>query len=316
MRACLKLSFLFALLICLLPGLPSGPVARAQAATLDHALREEVWHLPVRARDIKGREIAGDIPVTVFRPQGDGPFPLVVISHGRAGSRDGRARPARQRFESAASYFVRKGFAVAVPTRLGYGETITAGDPEDRGAGCSNNDYSALVEASGAQVQAVVARMRQEAWADPQRLLLVGQSVGGIATISATSRGIAGLVAAVNFAGGSGGSPERHPGKPCAPQNMDREIARLARSANAPMLWLYTENDQYFDPATTRAWHATYQANGGRAEYRLLPPFSDDGHKLFAQGNAVWQPILDVWLAESGLGPSSHSSHSTPSRGP
>jgi len=172
---------------------------------LHRDINEHIITLHVGAKDFKGVVTGGDIPVTTFRPEGDGPFPLVVISHGRTGSK--RAEIGRARFEAAARYFVRKGFAVAVPTRLGYSGTAALGDPENDGA-CRAARYDAALQAASQQIVATVARMQQERWVDKNRVLLVGQSVGGISTVAAASLGIPGVVAAVNFAGGHGGNPD------------------------------------------------------------------------------------------------------------
>ena len=47
-------------------------------------LREQVVHLPVTVADLRNREQTLEIPVTVFRPAGTGPYPLVIVNHGRA----------------------------------------------------------------------------------------------------------------------------------------------------------------------------------------------------------------------------------------
>ena len=72
--------------------------------------------IPVTVKNLYGREETRTIPLTVFRPAGDGPFPLVVFNHGRA-TVDRRAAQGRYRPEQAARYLVAKGFVVLVPTR-------------------------------------------------------------------------------------------------------------------------------------------------------------------------------------------------------
>lgn len=264
-------------------------------------INETLIRVPVSVQDREGRTISGDIPVSLFRPDGPGPFPLVVISHGRASTPAKRAEPAIQRQESAARFFVRKGFAVAVPTRLGYGETLALGDPERSRGSCGNAEYADAMAAGARQVVTVVEHLRQQPWVDAQRLVLVGQSVGGFVSTAANASRPAGLLAAINFAGGSGGNPETHPGVPCAGANVGKAYANFGSTAQAPMLWVYTENDRYFDPAHSRAWHAAYTGAGGQAEYRLLPAFGEDGHTLFARGNDIWQPVVDEFLARFGF---------------
>jgi dienelactone hydrolase len=272
--------------------------ARADEPALHRDINEHIITLHVEAKDFKGVVTAGDIPVTTFRPDGNGPFPLVVISHGRSASK--RAEMGRVRFEAAARYFVRKGFAVAVPTRLGYSGTAALGDPENDGA-CRAARYDAALQAASQQIAATVARLQQEPWAAKNRVLLVGQSVGGISTVAAAALGIPGVVAAINFAGGHGGNPDQRPGVPCNDSALLKLYAGFGKVSTLPMLWVYTQNDKYFDAAHSKAWADAYNAAGGRAEYRLMGAFGENGHLLFSAGNDIWQPVLDAWLARFGF---------------
>lgn len=265
---------------------------------LQHDVHEAVVALPVTVRDRHGAVWSAPFTVTTFRPDGDGPFPLVILNHGRAVSAEQRALPARQRLESAARYFVRKGFAVAVPTRLGYGQSAALGDPEDAGP-CERPQWQPAVEAGMQQLRATFDYMRGQPWVSTTSWLLVGQSAGGFLVTAASSRDWPGLKLAINFAGGRGGDPDRHPGVPCSPGTLQQQFADWGKQARVPMLWLYTENDQFFGPAYSSAWAAAYRAAGGRLDFHLLPAFGSNGHTLFAAGNDLWQPLLDRLLASS-----------------
>lgn len=270
----------------------------AASAALDQDTREAVIRVPAKVQDAFGKDAAGDLVVTTFRPRGPGPFPLVIISHGR--DTDTRAQYPRQRYESAARYFVRKGLAVAVPLRLGYGELAAAGDPEDN-MSCDNPRYGPAADAAAQQVLAVARHMQAQPDIDPARLLLVGQSVGGFTTVAATALRPAGLVAAINFAGGHGGNPKTRPGDPCKAYLIERTMATYGSTAVAPMLWVYTENDKFFNPKNSSAWHEAFVKAGGKAEFKLMPAFGEDGHQLFARGADLWQPLVDAFLAQHGF---------------
>lgn len=265
-------------------------------------IHEAVRRVPVTAMDRLGKEYAADILVTTYKPQGDGPFPLVIINHGRAENPRERAAIPRFRYSFAARYFVRKGFAVAVPSRIGYADTVGVGDPDNRGWGCV--DSRGLVESGIRQIRAVTTHLRREPWIAPDRLLLVGESVGGYITIQANSSGIPGLFAGINFSGGSNGHPEAHPGKPCGIPEMLATTTRQARKGGPPMLWLYSANDRFFGPAFAQALHRAFQRGGGRAELHVLPPLGEDakneGHNLFGLANDTWQPMADSFLARFG----------------
>ena len=51
-------------------------VAQADAPPL-RDLREETRQISVTVKDLYSRQETREIPVTIFRPKGDGPFPLV-----------------------------------------------------------------------------------------------------------------------------------------------------------------------------------------------------------------------------------------------
>jgi len=197
---------------------------QAQTAPLQKDVHEEVIKVPASVKDAFGREVSGDLTVTVFHPDGPGPHPLAIISHGR--SSDTRSQYGRQRYESAARFLLRKGFVVAVPLRLGYGETAALGDPEDS-VSCGTPRYGAAAAAAAQQILRVAKYLAAEHAVDPTRLLLMGQSVGGFATIAAAALRPPGLVAAVNFAGGHGGSPTAHRGEPCQASLLTKFYARL-----------------------------------------------------------------------------------------
>ncbi len=261
-------------------------------------IREAIVRVPVTVKDAFNKEISGDVLVTTFRPQGPGPFPLVVMNHGRNSAT--RAQDPRPRSEPIARFFIRKGFAVAVPQRLGYGASASLGDPEDH-TSCESPRYQQAGDAAAVQVLAVVGHMRKEADIDPSRLVIMGQSFGGFTTVAAAATKPDGLVAAINIAGGSGGNSVTRPGEPCNSYRLGLTFAAWGKTATAPMLWMYSENDKYFNPKNSRAWFDAFTKAGAKAEFKLMPPFGDDGHALLVRANDLWQPVVDEFLARHGF---------------
>jgi len=306
-----------ALLVCLISGAggqplppptatPPVPAASARpparpmlvpTPALD--LAEAVHLLPVAVPGRSGDEVRLTIPITLYRPRGEGRFPLAIVNHGRGGPDDRRGM-GRSRFEPLARYLVSKGFAVAVPTRAGYGETFGRVDPENM-ANCSVTEVAAAGEAAASQVLAAVAYLRTLPSVDASRWLAVGQSVGGMTALAVAARNPEGLVGVINFAGGSGGNPYRSPGRPCRPQSHEQIWRERAGNATVPTLWLYWENDLYWGAEVPRRWAQAWAEGGGKVEFHQLPAIGNDGHAGIGIDMNRWVPVVEPWLATLGF---------------
>ncbi len=259
---------------------------------------ETVVKVPVTLRLADGRMHTGEMVVTHYHPQGDGPFPVVVLHHGRSLE---RAEPKRFRSVGSVRYWIRRGFAVIVPTRLGYGDSGLKPDPDFSSRECDNRTYVPAMTAMLTQTEAVLAMARGLPWVDGKRVLIAGQSYGGFAAVGASGHAIPGLVGAINFAGGGGGNPKTRPGNPCGPDKLAETIAAAGRTARVPMVWIYSENDRFWGARLPRHWHEVYAEAGGKAELVMLPPVGEDGHKAIGEGFQLWRPHVDRYLARLGF---------------
>ena len=261
---------------------------------------EEQFELPVQVLDAYGKAVARPITVTVFRDDASAaPQPLVVINHGRAVEAADRAALGRVRMGDNARWFVRQGFVVALPTRIGYG--VTGGEDVEDSGPCASKRYAPSFGAAAQQTAAVLAAMQRRPEVAPDRALVVGQSFGGMTAVAVAAQAPPGVVAAINFAGGGGGNPKTQPGRPCGPAQLERLAADYGASARLPMLWVYTENDRYFGPDLPKAWFEAFRKAGGVGEFVLLPPAGEDGHTLFSAFPQVWQPAVAAFLRRQGF---------------
>lgn len=243
----------------------------------------------------------GTMAAEVFKPAGAGPFPIVIFSHGRAGSRSERARLAHPIAAAVASYWTDKGFAVVAPIRPGYGSTGGL-DVEDHGACDKGPDYNRTASEAAIATVAAVAWARAQPWAKPDRLLLEGQSVGGLGTVAAAALNPQGVVGYVNFAGGSGGDPKRNPGQSCRPDLIQSLYAGFGGATHIPAIWFYAANDEYWGSDEPTAWGRAYNASGGRATLVFTGPTPNGrGHSLLATAPQLWKGALDAFLKTLGF---------------
>jgi dienelactone hydrolase len=263
-------------------------------------LAEEVVQVPAAAKDVYGRQYQHVMTVTIFRDDERAKSPFLVISHGRSGSPEGRAKLGRARYPDNARYFVSQGFAVFVPTRIGYG--ITGGpDIEDYGS-CARAEFAAAFEAGAVQVAAVIEFAKAQSFVDPTKGLLVGQSRGGAITLALAAKNVSGVVAAINFAGGAGGDPQQWPERPCSEPMLRRIFATYGETARIPTIWLYSENDRYWGKEKPRIWFELFRENGAAAEFVQLPSYRADGHVSFNGNPDAWKPAVEKFLADVGFG--------------
>jgi dienelactone hydrolase len=221
-----------------------------------------------------------------------------VINHGSVQNPDQRRKFVQPVFIAGAEFFVERGYAVAVPQRPGHGET---GGPyfEAPGSPCENANYVKSGLAVADSIEAAIAYMTRQSFVKRDGIVVVGQSAGGWGALALASRNPKNVAAIVNFAGGRGGRIHNRPNNNCAPEKLVAAAAVFGSTARIPVLSIYTQNDFYFSPALSRQIADAYRKAGGNMDYRLLPAFGDDGHRLFGSRDGLpqWAPIVDELLA-------------------
>ncbi|OFX02899.1 MAG: hypothetical protein A3D94_09495 [Alphaproteobacteria bacterium RIFCSPHIGHO2_12_FULL_66_14] len=235
----------------------------------------------------------------VIRPPGEARHPLVVINHGSPADGSQRARMEPPRYTALSSWLLARGYVVALPLRRGYGES--GGALAEAYGRCDTPDYYGAGLRSAADIQATIDFMRSQPYVAADRTVVVGQSAGGWATIALSSRNPPGVAGLVNFAGGRGGHQKLPQGGigNCTPGALVEAAAKYGTTARLPMLWIYAENDSFFEPALARRMAEAYDRAGGNATYKALGPFGRDGHGLAGanSGVSLWGPLVESFLA-------------------
>jgi dienelactone hydrolase len=231
----------------------------------------------------------------IMPPHTTAPFPLAVINHGSISEAEQRKGVPLTKYEYIASWFVDHGYLVALPQRLGHGET---GGPylEDIGS-CDEPDYVKAGLGAAASITATVQYLASQPFVRKTGVVLSGHSAGAWGALAAASQ-IGAVRAVINFAGGLGGRSYGQANLNCAPDRLVQAAAEFGRMTHIPTLWLYAANDTFFDAKLSERMATAYRSAGGMAEYHLLPSFDDDGHFLMFSPNAValWAPLVEKFL--------------------
>jgi dienelactone hydrolase len=217
--------------------------------------------------------------------------PVIIINHGTTPART----DLRYRAEDPVKFFLSLGCVVVIPMRCGYsnsgGKLVDVRD-------CDLTEY-ALENAD--DIESVVTWVREQSDLKNRKIVLIGQSTGGLATMAYSSLTEQRVDAIINMHGGM------RPTTPdaCVLDAWIKAFATFAKTSSPESLWLYTANDHSSNPKFISWLYGSFVNAGGKAELHQLPAFKHDGHGLFGDpdGRAIWEPIVMNYLNRMGIFP-------------
>ena len=263
---------------------------------------EEIIEVPVSVSNSNfsnNPKFEQKITVTIWRDDSVKKSPYLLFSHGRAGTDQERRKFGRSSEKRNSEYFVSKGFAVILPTRIGYG--VSGGPDADYSGACSNKNYLEARKAGIDQSKQVLNHVFDFSYIDRTKGIVVGQSVGGFTTIGLSAENISGLKGAINFAGGDGGDPIKSAEKPCGDYLIKDTFAKYGASNKVPTLWLYSVNDKFWGEQLPKDWFAAFQKAGGKGQFISLPAYKEDGHSIFRGDLNAWKNDFEKFIKEVGF---------------
>lgn len=228
------------------------------------------------------------IQAYLYKPPGDGPFPVVIYNHGSRAGNERRSTP----FEHVGKLLTEAGYVVLVPERRGYGRSDGATLSEEVGG--NRQRLVPRLEAEAGDVLAALDYLRAQPFADMKRAGIMGWSYGGIVTMFAISRSAA-FAAAIDQAGGAltwNGNA-----------NVRSALIAAAEKAATPTLFQVAQNDRTTLSISTLA--DIFKQRGVVHRAVVYEPFTPSrpatdtppGHQVFsAQGVHVWQKDLLEFL--------------------
>lgn len=256
----------------------------AEKAPDEVLLHERILHIASNPDD------PVTLVMTVFTPNGTGPFPLAVMNHGSTGGVPPEQQP-RYRLTFSAYYFLSRGYAVALPMMRGYGGSGGHLPPH----GCE--DLAMGLDAAK-DIRAAIDYMKRQPYIDGSQIVVAGQSFGGWNTLALGALDVPGVKGLVSFAGGMKDASCRDPDNA-----LIAAAGRLGTEVSTPSIWFFGDNDHIFETPVWRAMYDHYTAEGAPAELVAYGRFGVDSHNLLgsAEGLPIWVPKLDAFLGRIHL---------------
>ena len=271
------------------------PLSRASVAPLDFGAAD--YALPLLAGSMNEHivripvDAAGTITLeaTIYKPDGDGPFPLVVFNHGKIEG-DPRAQP-RSRPLSFAREFVRRGYVVVAPNREGFADS--GGNYRQEGCDVEKNGV-----AQADDVKAAIAYMSGKPYVDASRIVVAGTSHGGLTTIAYGMSAAPGVRGLINFSGGL-----RQDACTGWQDNLTHAFEQYGESVRVPSLWIYGDNDSVWSPDLTKRMYTNYIEHGAPARMVDFGDYKNDAHRLVVDrdGVRIWWPTVEAFLQRIGM---------------
>src|ERR1700761_928661 len=229
----------------------------------------------------------------LFRPPGDGPFPLALIAHASTQNVLRRAQMPQPEYAALAAWLVGRGFAVLVPERPGHG--ATGGKYLEDQGGCDDANYSRAGYATADSIKAALSHMEAESFIQTGGAVVIGHSAGGWGALALAGEDPKTISAIIVFAPGRGGHANDAPGQVCAPHTLIASAGEFGEDAKVPVAWLVAANDTYFPPELSKQMADAFRKGGDKVDFRILPAFGSEGHWLAETDGAekIYGPILE-----------------------
>ncbi len=245
-----------------------------------------------------------DGPVTLhallWRPDGKGPFPAILLDHGSGRTREELQRlgPYENQAETLGPVFARHGYVFLFLFRHGIGLSSDQGTSAidlmnaefARGGQDARNalQLRLLQTRELSAAKAGLAFMRGLPDVDARKVAIVGHSFGGSLTILQAERE-RGLRALVIFSA-AGYSWDR------SPELRSRLLDAITR-VRAPVFFIHAANDYSLNPG--KELDARLEQLGKPHRLKIYPPIGstpDDGHAFPLLGVSIWEPDVFEFL--------------------
>ena len=236
----------------------------------------------------------------IVKPEGaQGRLPIALITHGRSSKPEDNSNTRARGMQAQARDMAQRGYLAVALVRRGFGKSEGLLAP---GIDCERQDYITSLEHSADDLVAALESIASRPDADRSRSIAIGVSAGGATMLALAARKPRGLAGIVNVSGGVKLTARN--GGPCRFEpSLIATAAFYGAQIRIPSLWLYAENDSFFEKDMVRRMHASFTGAGGRGDLQIYGPLKEDGHRLFNlfEGRRQWIASLDRFLRANRL---------------
>ncbi|NQW93328.1 MAG: hypothetical protein HQ446_04755 [Polaromonas sp.] len=265
-------------------------------------IKERRTFIPVQVTLQNGEVIKRDMEMVIFEDDASKePKPVVIFGHGFPGGKQNISTWVMTfAHRKALNELVKLGFNVVMPLRIGQGGT---GGETLEGGPCSRDSdgYAEVGERINSQLVQAASWAKQQSFAKPDELILIGQSFGGTGAIGMSANEKPPFKLLINFAAGSG--KDRSPDFPCSPEAYAERLAVYGKESKTGMLWIYGLNDYFWGKKWPVKWADAYKNAGVKLEFYRVDSNTTEGHNLFRNSPEVWVPIVKQYLAKNNALP-------------
>ncbi|MGH6843486.1 MAG: alpha/beta hydrolase family protein, partial [Methylocella sp.] len=234
------------------------------------------------------------LEVVLFKPKGSGPFPLLVFNHGRIYRGTPASLTLTESHPELAEVFLEKGWMIAFPQRRGYGKSDGHHDEGfawDRARGYSADPGRCLASADRAlnDIKAAIAALQRRPDVAGKRLLIGGESGGGILSIAYAGGHPQQIAGVINFVGGWVGERCR------TASEINGGLFERGAKYDRATLWLYGRGDKAYSIAHSRSNYETFATAGGKGEFIEFDVPGGNGHSLSGYPD-LWREHVEKYL--------------------
>lgn len=260
--------------------------------------------LPAAAQDYLREDLripksdAGEqgLQALFIRPSAPGKYPLVIFNHGTPRDPVARRQLSPYSYLPVAMQFARRGYAVAMVMRRSYG---SSGGEYSDGVNCNGDaNFTQTGLNAAADIRIALEYFLRRPDVDANTIIAVGESAGGLGSLALSSLRPRGLRAVISFAGGHGSTSSF---QICQKYKLINAFANYGKTSQVPTLWIYAENDTFFEPRVAQEFYTAFINAGGNAEFIAHPRDGEDGHNFIYRGIALWPRYIDAFLQKHNL---------------